>query len=171
MIHSLYICYIGLQNNYQACYYAVVLGNKVNEDGSLSLRLKARLDKSIELYQRKFIYKIIVSGGLGKEGFYEAEKMKDYLLLNGVSDSNIIIDNYGNNTIGTCMNAKKIIQDKSQKLMIISQYHHLFRCKTIFENEGFQKVYLASPMYFELRDIYALIREFFAYYSYQLNNN
>ncbi len=79
-IHCIIISYIGLQNKTKNTYYAIVLGNNVNEDGTISERLKARLDKSIELYNNKKILKIIVSGGLGKEGFYEGDKMKEYLV-------------------------------------------------------------------------------------------
>jgi vancomycin permeability regulator SanA len=79
----------------------VVLGNTVNKDGTLSNRLKARLDKFVELYNKNFCPKISVSGGLGKEGFKGAEIMRLYLLANAIDDKNIIVDNNGNNTFLT----------------------------------------------------------------------
>ena len=49
---------------------AVILGSKVNEDGTLSERLKKRLECGISLYHNGRAKKLMVSGGLGKEGFY-----------------------------------------------------------------------------------------------------
>ena len=44
----------------------LVLGCQVMEDGSLSLMLKDRLDKAIELYKQGIAEKIIVSGDHGR---------------------------------------------------------------------------------------------------------
>lgn len=70
LAHSIFIIFDGLNDRNSKADVAIVLGNKVNEDGTLSDRLKARLDKSIELYKNGRVKKIIVSGGLGKEGFW-----------------------------------------------------------------------------------------------------
>ena len=40
----------GLIDENQKAVYGIVLGNKVNEDGTLSDRLKARVDKAVDLY-------------------------------------------------------------------------------------------------------------------------
>lgn len=74
LIHSIYITIDGLNDKKTNADVAIVLGNKVNEDGTLSERLKARLDKSLELYNQNRVKIIIVSGGLGKEGFWEGKK-------------------------------------------------------------------------------------------------
>lgn len=78
--HSLYIVYDGLKETGQQADMTGVFGNKVNEDGTLSPRLKARLDKCIELYRKKQAKNILVSGGLGKEGYWEGTEMKKYLI-------------------------------------------------------------------------------------------
>ncbi|WP_394776006.1 ElyC/SanA/YdcF family protein [Flavobacterium sp.] len=59
---------------------AVILGNKVNDDGTLSERLEKRLECGLKLYRDNRIKKILVSGGLGSEGYYEGDKMKEYLI-------------------------------------------------------------------------------------------
>lgn len=98
IIHTVYVVADGLYDDGRTADVAVILGNKVNEDGTLSARLEKRLETGLELYHNHLIKKIIVSGGLGKEGFYEGDKMKEYLIKNNVSDSIIIVDNKGNNT-------------------------------------------------------------------------
>jgi len=67
--HLVFITADGLEDELGQSDIAVVLGNKVEEDGKPSLRLKARLDKAVELYQKNWFKKILVSGAVGKEGF------------------------------------------------------------------------------------------------------
>ena len=86
LAHSIFIIFDGLNDRNSKADVAIVLGNKVNEDGTLSDRLKARLDKSIEIYKNRRVKKIIVSGGLGKEGFWEANEMAKYLIENQISN-------------------------------------------------------------------------------------
>jgi vancomycin permeability regulator SanA len=56
----------------------VILGNKVNEDGTLSTRLEKRLETGIALYQQHRIQKILVREVWERKGFYEGDKMKDF---------------------------------------------------------------------------------------------
>lgn len=165
-IHSVYVIVDGLNDRLNNADVAIVLGNKVNEDGTLSPRLTARLDKSLELYQQKRVQTIIVSGGLGKEGFLEAEKMKDYLLENKIPDEKIIVDNLGKDTEKTVDNSIKIMNRLDFKSAIsVSQYFHQTRTKQLFRKKGFKNIESASPKYFELRDFYSIFREFIAYYK------
>ncbi|MDN3691086.1 YdcF family protein [Chryseobacterium tructae] len=165
IIHSLYITYDGFTNSKQKADLAVVFGNKVNEDGTLSPRLKARLDKSIELYQKKQIKEILVSGGLGKEGYWEGTEMKHYLVKNNVPTEKIIGDNFGDNTEKTVINTIKITDSlKYNRIISVSQFYHQTRIKKLFKEHGFKNIESSSPVYFEIRDFYSVFREFFAYY-------
>ncbi|MFK7908155.1 MAG: YdcF family protein [Chitinophagales bacterium] len=92
-IHEISIIVDGLSDEAVQSDYAVIFGNKVNEDGTLSLRLKSRVDKGLELYRDSVVSKIFVSGGLGKEGFYEGAEMQKYLTAKGVPKEHIIVDN------------------------------------------------------------------------------
>ena len=64
--HCTYIVIDGLFDEDTTADVAVILGSTVNEDGSLSPRLKARLDKGYELYRTGKVNKLMVSGGTGK---------------------------------------------------------------------------------------------------------
>lgn len=164
-LHVLFITIDGFTNTKSKADVAVVLGNKVNDDGTLSPRLKARLDKSIELYQNKQVKKILVSGGFGKEGFWEAEKMKNYLVENKIPQENIITDNFGDNTEKTVDNTLKISKKENFKSIVsVSQFYHQSRIKKLFYQKGVKSIETSSPNYFELRDFYSLFREFFAFY-------
>lgn len=163
--HLIYTTIDGLKDEKKQADLAVILGNKVNEDGTLSERLEKRLECGLILYRNRRVNKILVSGGLGKEGFYEGEKMKDYLIKNGVPDSVIIVDNFGKNTIATVDNTLKLKDSLNfRSLIVVSQYFHLTRTKKFFKKRSFENVSSVSPKYFEFRDIYSLLREFGAYY-------
>jgi vancomycin permeability regulator SanA len=165
-VHTIYTISDGLSDNGTNADLAVVLGNKVNADGTLSERLKQRLTCSLELYKLGRVRKILVSGGLGSEGFYEGDKMRQFLMDSNVPDSLIIVDNFGDNTLATVRNTLKLKnQIKFKTLIIVSQYFHITRTKMLFRKEGFNNVTGVSPSYFEFRDVYSLVREFGAYYT------
>lgn len=164
-VHSLYITYDGFKNFKQKADLAVVFGNKVNEDGTLSPRLKARLDQSIELYRKKQVKDIVVSGGLGKEGYWEGTEMKKYLIENSIPADKIIVDNFGDNTEKTVVNTMKIADSLQYNSIIsVSQFYHQTRIKKLFREHHFKNIESSSPVYFEIRDFYSVFREFFAYY-------
>lgn len=163
--HILYTIIDGCYDAKKTADVAVILGNKVNEDGSLSLRLEKRMECGLELFLDNRVNKIIVSGGLGKEGYFEGDKMREYLLRNGVADSCIIVDNQGNNTRATVLNSLKIKDSLNLKsILIVSQYYHITRIKKLYRNNGFTTINSSSPRFFEFRDIYSLLREFAAFY-------
>lgn len=165
IIHSFYITYDGFTKPKQRADMAVVFGNKVNEDGTLSPRLKARLDKSIELHQKKQIRDILVSGGLGKEGYWEGTEMKKYLIKNKIPAHHILVDNFGDNTEKTVINSIRFADSLKYKSIIsVSQFYHQTRIKKLFRKHHFKNIESSSPTYFELRDFYSVFREFFAYY-------
>lgn len=166
VFHSTLVTIDGLTDKQQDADVAIVLGNKVNENGIPSERLKARLDKSIDLYKENRVQNIIVSGGFGKEGFWEGTKMKEYLIQHHIPQDKIIVDDYGNDTEQTVENSLKIMDSLGFETAIsVSQYFHQTRIKKLFNNKGFIHIESASPQYFEFRDLYSLIREFVAYYK------
>ncbi|MCG2793767.1 MAG: YdcF family protein [Weeksellaceae bacterium] len=166
LIHSIYITIDGLNDKNKNADVAIVLGNKVNEDGTLSERLKARLDKSLELFNQKRVRTIIVSGGLGKEGFWEGKIMQGYLINNKIPAKKILVDNFGNDTEKTVENSIRMMDSLNFKSAIsVSQYFHQTRTKKLFRKKGFENIESASPDYFELRDFYSIFREFVAYYK------
>ena len=166
LVHTLLITWDGLHDRQQRADIGVILGNKVNEDGTLSERLTQRLACGLALYRSGRVGRLLVSGGLGKEGYYEGTKMRDYLRAHGVPDTAIIVDNAGNTTQQTVRNTAQlqpVLHFRS--VLVVSQFYHLSRTKMLFRQAGFTEVSGVSPVYFELRDGYSLLREFVAYYQ------
>lgn len=163
--HELIIIIDGLKTQPVKSKYAIIFGNKVNIDGSLSNRLKARLDKALDLYNDSLVEIFFVSGGLGKEGHYEARVMANYLIANGIPEEIVKIDDFGNTTWLTALNFKNMVPH-CQSVIVVTQYYHISRAKLACKKAGICQVSDASPNYFEWRDLYSLFREFFSYYKY-----
>lgn len=101
----------------------LVLGCEVKPDGSLSLMLKDRLDKAIELYKSGMAPKVIVSGDHGTEHYDETNAMKKYMINNGVPSEDIFMDHAGFATYDSMYRAKNIFQ--AEKCIVVTQEYHL----------------------------------------------
>ncbi len=164
-MHVIVITVDGLNDNPIKSDYAVILGTTVLPSGIPSDKLKARLDQGLKLYQDSLVSNVFVSGGFGKEGHYEGTKMAQYLIQQGVLKNDISVDNGGNNTRLTAVNFKQMHGTKAS-VIVVSQFFHLTRCKLAFKQIGIDNSTAVHAMYFELRDLYSLFREFFGYYKY-----
>jgi vancomycin permeability regulator SanA len=168
-IHVVYIVADGLTDEVARTDAAVVLGNTVEADGKPSARLKARLDKAVELYEKNLVGVIIVSGGFGAEGFEEADVMRAFLVGRNIPSENVILDRDGYDTYKTAVNTRAIMRAKGFKsVTIVSQYFHITRTRLAFRRLGIENISAAHADYFELRDIYSIVREFTGFYTYLL---
>lgn len=175
LIGMLLIAFDGLRDTLGPADLAIVLGNTVNPNGQPSARLQARLDKAVQLYQQGWFTQVLVSGGLGQEGFDEATVMKRYLIEQGLPETHIYIDSVGNTTRDTANNAAKLMQANNwHNALVVSQFFHLPRCKLALHQTGITTIYSAHANFFEPRDFYSTLRELPAYLNYLVlnpNNN
>lgn len=157
----------GLRDEIHPADVAIVPGNTVERDGQPSARLRARLDKTLELYRGGLFGHVIVSGGVGGEGFDEAEVMKRYLVSRGVPEGRVIVDGGGATTYLTARNAAEAMRRNGWgSALIVTQYFHVARTRLAVESFGVRPVYSAHAEYFELRDLYSVAREVVGYGSY-----
>jgi len=146
---------------------AVIFGNTVHEDGTLSVRLEKRLEAGYDLWKKEGVPRIIVSGAVGKEGHDEALVMKEYLVSRGMPESDILVDSDGINTRATAAFVKQLVDKNGwNSVCLVTQYHHMTRAKLAFHQAGVAQVFGVHARLFEWRDLYAIIREYIAYYSY-----
>ncbi|MCF6285744.1 MAG: YdcF family protein [Candidatus Hydrogenedentes bacterium] len=163
------IIYDGFTDEVASSDVALILGNKVNPDGSLSKRLRGRLDKGLSLYQQGLVPKLIVSGGLGNEGHLEGDAMAAYLVEKGILAEDIIIDNEGVNTLATARNYARLREEHGfDSVIIVSQFFHISRTRLVLKKVGANNIGAAHSTIYEWRDIYSTIREFAGYYKYLL---
>ncbi|MBQ3307450.1 MAG: YdcF family protein [Bacilli bacterium] len=149
--------------------FVIILGSKINKDGSLTPLLKGRVDKAIsfgkkqyEVNKKKIFY--VPSGGQGSdEVMAEAEAIKKYLLEKGISKNQIIIEDQSTSTIENMRFSKKKIDEikKDANISFSTTNYHVFRSGVIASSEGIDCEGMGSKTkwYFYSN---ALIREFIA---------
>lgn len=161
------IVWDGLTDEIATVDVAVVLGNRIERDGTPSDRLKGRLDKAVGLYEQGWFTQVVVSGGMGKEGYDEASVMRDYLVEHGIPDANVIVDSDGVNTYHSAKKSAQLMAARDwNSAMVISQFFHNSRSRLAMHRFGVKQVYAAHADYYEIRDIYSLGREVVAYAYY-----
>jgi uncharacterized SAM-binding protein YcdF (DUF218 family) len=159
----------GLTDELHAADVAIVPGNTVEKDGRPSARLSARLDQTVALYRQGLFPDVIVSGGVGSEGFDEAEVMKRYLVEKGVPEGSIHVDSGGATTRLTAMNASRMMRENGwRSALVVTQYFHVPRMRLALKRSGVTPVFSAHARYFERRDLYSIAREVVGYGAYLL---
>jgi uncharacterized SAM-binding protein YcdF (DUF218 family) len=162
----------GLTDDIQAADVAIVPGNTVEKDGRPSARLGARLDQTVALYRQGLFREVIVSGGVGSEGFDEAEVMKRYLVEKGVPEGNVHVDGGGATSHLTARNASRMMRENGwRSALVVSQYFHVPRMRLALKRSGVTPVFSAHARYFEPRDVYSIVREVVGYGSYLLRSD
>lgn len=138
----------------------IVLGSSI-KDGRPGILLQDRLDKAIELYKNGVSNKIIMSGDSITRSYHdETGVMKDYAILNGVEENDIILDNAGLSTYDTMWRAYNLFNIKSA--VVVTQKYHLYR--SIYDGNGVgMDTYGVYTIKRENKgDTYRYIREVFA---------
>ena len=73
---------------------AVILGNRLNDDGSITDIMERRLKSALKIHELFSPDYIVVSGGVAnaKAGVSEAQTMCDYLVKRGIPASKIVLE-------------------------------------------------------------------------------
>lgn len=157
---SVGLIWLGSQDRFIEARVAVVLGNEVYRNGQPAPRLAARLDKSLELYRAGRCQTIIVSGDVGLSQVDEATAMAAYLRAKGVPERDIVIDSQGANTWRTALfTAEYLKKNRLDGVIMVSQAFHVPRSALALKAAGCPKVGQAAPDYWEMMDIYSVLRE------------
>ena len=149
--------------------YVIVLGTKV-KGKEVSNSLKKRLDKAIEYSEQNPDTILVLSGGKGPgEDVTEARAMYDYLVYNGVSPEQLILEEVSESTVENIAYSKVAIerymesskqeakeqfstgpiapgpfmvaQDKPVQIGVITSNFHVYRAKKIGEKWGLPELY------------------------------
>lgn len=148
----------------QISFYGIVFGT------SRKIEMIARIQKAIHLYKMGRIKKLILTGGksgisskkknqtpdkivkenneisyLIQDGKSEAERMKEIALSDNVPITDIIVNDYSNDTIENIKYLKDVIEvEKITNLVLISSAYHLKRCLAV------AKMYLSKQIHYDL---------------------
>ena len=101
-----------------------------------------RILHTMRLYQLKKIDKIIVTGGSGSiydQTVKEAIMLRDFLLQNGVAESDLILESESRNTRENALNTSKILgKDYAKKILLVTSASHMRRAKGCFDKVGLE---------------------------------
>lgn len=128
----------------QTYQVAIVLGAEVYSNGGLSSMTKDRCDRAVELYQKKKVKELLISGDHGSKNYDEVNTMKNYILKQGVPPESIFLDHAGFNTYSSIYRAKTIFQ--AQSAVVVSQAFHLPRALFIANNLHLQAVGVSADI-------------------------
>jgi len=111
----------------------VVLGYALSEEGEMEETLLERLKIAKEAAEAYPDSKIIVTGGVPKQGITEAEVMFDWLVENGIDEERIVKEDRATDTVENALFSMEIAKNEDVKdITIISSATHMRRALTIF---------------------------------------
>lgn len=150
----------GLDDEIARADVIVVPGNTIAPDGSPSPRLRARLDAALGLYREGAAPVILVSGGVGVEGFDEAASMAAYLHAHRVPAAAIVLDPAGVDTTATALHTAAYLRAHGGRTALVAtQYFHVARTQLLLGREGVDVVGTVHARYVEFRDVWSVARE------------
>ena len=111
----------------------IVLGYALSDEGEIQEPLEERLkvaEKAAKTYPDS---KIIVTGGVPKQGITEAEVMFDWLVENGIDEERIIKENMATDTIENALFSMDIVdREELEDVTLITSATHMRRALTLF---------------------------------------
>ena len=108
----------------------VVLGAAVLPDGRPSPPMKRRVRHAVELHGTLEDSILVMSGGVGKYGPSEASVMRDMAVAEGVSSSDILLEENSLTTRHNLQNSKKLIRRMNiAEMHVVSDDFHIRRCR------------------------------------------
>ena len=149
---------VGLSARPRHCALAVVFGNAVDAGGQPSARLRARLETALTLYHAGMVRRVMVSGGIERQGDRnEARAMATWLEARHVPPAAIVEDSEGTDTMATARHVAAVAAGGGA--VAVSQWFHLPRAMLAMRAAGTRDVSGAWPRFIEVRDVYSFLRE------------
>jgi len=139
LVVSMYIIKRGNDYKGEDVDIYMVLGHQL-ENEQISICLKNRLDKLLDIASNNN-KPIVLSGGKNKSSLSEASLMKEYLLLKGIDEKRILIEDKSTTTIENFKYSLNVLPKlKDSKILIISSEYHLYRAKQIANHLGITNI-------------------------------
>ncbi|MEO3781068.1 ElyC/SanA/YdcF family protein [Micromonospora sp. B11E3] len=115
---------------------ALVLGTKVEPDGTPSPFLAARLEIARRLFAAGKVRAILLSGDNMNPGYNEPDAMRRWLLDRGVPARKLVPDYAGFDTYDSCARAKRVFG--VDRATVVTQSFHLPRAVTVCRRLGIE---------------------------------
>ena len=115
----------------------VVLGARVQADGSPSPTLRARAAEGAALYARGLAPLVVFSGGIGVYPPSEASVAASVAQRLGVPESSCLLEERSHSTRENARFTAALLRARGvTEVIVVSDPYHLFRARWLFEHEG-----------------------------------
>lgn len=105
----------------------ILLGNRMNDDGTISDIQKERLEMLLKIDQQFDVYRYILSGGMPNQlaGISEAEGMYNYLVEKGMDPNRLIKEDKSYSTVDNAKYSVPIAKELGADVIMVcsSSYH------------------------------------------------
>lgn len=150
----------------------LILGCQVHPWGP-SVLLQDRLDRALDYLEEHPDMTVVVSGAQGSdEPSTEARAMADYLIEQGISEQNILLEERSHNTLQNFQYSMELLleqgYDPEDGILVVSNGFHLTRARMLAGRTGFEQVstlaapssHLPSRLKMYVREPLALVKSF-----------
>lgn len=138
----------------------IVLGCKVEADGTPAPMLRERLEAGLALYRAGAAPKLLLSGDHGQTDYDEVNAMKRYTVAAGVPSADVFMDHAGFSTYDTMYRAKAVFG--AERVLVVTQEYHLYRALYLARALGLEAYGVAAAGEKRPGDIYRGCREILA---------
>jgi tetratricopeptide (TPR) repeat protein len=112
----------------------VILGYALADDGSMRQPLIERLKVGLAVAKQYPNSKIIVTGGVPKQGITEADAMSNWLISQGIEKDRIILENKSTDTVENALFTTAILEKEGIKdVTLVTSASHMRRALTVFK--------------------------------------
>ena len=111
----------------------VILGAAVWGGNRPSPVLRERINKGFEIYDRKNVRRLVLTGGGSPNEMTEGDVAKNELIKYGVDPKNLFVENSSNSTMEQILYVREFLYKTMnwKKIILISDNYHLYRSKEI----------------------------------------
>lgn len=170
IISEVFILSSMIETTPKSLNYLIVLGNHEYGEDKDEI-VTERLDKAVEYLKENNNTMVIVSGGLRSDNYIaQAKVMYDYLVLQGISSSRIIMERRSENMAQSIYYSRLLIEENSSVAIVTSNYNS-YRAVGMAKAAGMEPVYgmPAQTDWILLPDM--MMREFFMVFIEKIRGN
>lgn len=113
----------------------VILGYALADDGSMRQPLLERLKAGLAIAKQYPNSKIVVTGGVPKQGVTEADAMSNWLISQGIEKDRIILENKSTDTVENALFSTALLEKEGLKdVTLVTSASHMRRALTAFKD-------------------------------------
>ena len=140
--------------------YIIVLGARVEKDGSPSLALQRRLNTALEYLEENPDTTVIASGGQGTdEKISEAECIRSALVAAGVAPERILMEDRSTSTEENMLFSKALMSSPDVPVGLVTNNFHVCRALLHAQRAGLTDAYGVAATYTGPTLLHYMVRE------------